>query len=1020
MKRLFFILACVITAIGCAFADAPDLSKVRCTVGEGGNTYLFVLRFGVPERIDNFVYCVKSDNADLTALEALNLVSAADVRMSVQMSATPTVSFDLNGDSHSVFDNTDIKDVELLSVPGKTTAADGVTPVITLSADGLDAAAAPYYFYVPEPDAEGVWLPDAMTVKLSDNGVVIPCFMQVPEGKVNSTTNWQASSSNETYRLDRTIIITPYTLVEDTYNARPTFTGVTGTTYVRYRPQYYGSYGYYESNFMTLIVEAPEIPMTSITMRNSEVTAGLNKSVTLEYDYSPENATYTAVSAKVENAALATYTTTSGLSTKTVKGTTKVTVFARNDENVSVDFTLNCDLLNPVTAVNFGPGTEDGVINIPVRQLIGLRPVIEPEDADIKDVTITLSDNGDSNDNLTCSTYKVNWWDLDNTRVQFYELSGHRPTGDHPAKVHVVSSDGAYEKDFIVNVVESDHTPVEGAYTDGTIILNEEWFGHTNGGLNYITDDNKIVYQAYERENPGMSFGCTSQYGIIWNDKLIVVSKQPDDGGDKLRGGGCVVIADAKTLKRIGGYYNRPAYGEEIGDGRAVAGATPDKIYVSTSNGIFIMDIKDVENPVVTGHLAGGGSDLYSGQVGDIINGGRYVFAVMQNTGILCIDPMTDELVMTIEDSNVQGVTQTSDGTVWYATIEGSHSVFVGIDPETLEETARIAMPDEIGTVACGWGAWRSTAFKGDHTTGNLWFSTGAGGIAGGGTYYYKFNPVTDNPANIEPFFTLAGVKGINGFGEEVEQMNYGTPAFDARNNRLVVMTTRKGAASGQYRDHWLHFVDGDSGEILNTLHLNPYYWFQALPIFPDKYDAVIDVDDITLAADDETKVIDLSECISDPDNIDALIKVSLMEASAPMSARTHSPVLFADDAAHAEVALEGKMLKITPVSVGNHTFTLAAESNGRTVTKPVTVHVDIPTALNTIAGAACNIKSDGRRLILTGYCGHKFTIFDVAGRAVNSFEVDSDTYIFDFGCHEGVYVVASDNGQSEKIIVRK
>lgn len=1020
MKRLFLTLACVITAIGCAFAGAPDLSKVRCTVGEGDNTYLFVLRFGVPERIDNFVYCVKSDNATLTPTEALAVVNAKDERMLVHESETTTISFDLNGDSHTVLDNMDIQSVQLTSVDGNTTAADGITPVLTLSADGLDASAAPYYFYVPEPEEVGVWLPDAMTVKLSDAGVVIPCFMNVPEGKVNSTTNWQASSSNETYRLDRTIIITPYTLVEDTYNARPTFTGATGTTYVRYRPQYYGTYSYYESNFMTLIVEAPEIPMTSITMKNPDVTSGLNKSVALEYDYAPENATYTAVSAKVEDSTLASYSTTSGLTTKTAKGTTKVTVYARNDENVSTDFTLTCDLLNPVTGVNFGPGTEDGVINIPVKQLIGLRPVIVPEDADIKDVTITLSDNGDSNDNMTCSTYKVNWWDLDNTRVQFFELSGHRPTGDNPAKVHVVSADGAYEKDFIVNVVESDRTPVEGAYTDGTIILNEEWFGHTNGGLNYITEKGEIIYQAYERENPGMSFGCTSQYGTIWNDKLIVVSKQPDDGGDKLRGGGCVVIADAKTLKRIGGYYDRPTYEGVSGDGRAVAGATPDKIYVTTSNGIFIMDIKDVENPVVTGHLAGGGSDLYNGQVGDIINAGRYVFAVMQSTGILCLDPLTDELVKTIEDSNAQGVTQTSDGTVWYATIEEGHSVFVGINPETLEETARIAMPDEIGTVACGWGAWRSTAFKGDHTTGNLWFSTGAGGIAGGGTYYYKFNPVTDNPANIEPFFTLAGVKGLNGFGEEVEQMNYGTPAFDARNNRLVVMTTRKSAASGQYRDHWLHFVDGDSGQILNTLHLNPYYWFQALPIFPDKYDAVIDIDDITLAADAETKVIDLSECISDPDNIDALIKVSLQETSEPVSARKHTPAILADDEAHAEVSLEGKMLKITPKSVGNHTFTLAAESNGRTVTKPVNVHVDIPTALKTIGVTECNMACDGRRLTITGYNGHKFTIFDVAGRVVNSFEVDSDTYIFDFGYHEGVYVVTSDNGQSAKVIIRK
>ncbi|MDE6377999.1 MAG: DUF5074 domain-containing protein, partial [Duncaniella sp.] len=731
--------------------------------------------------------------------------------------------------------------------------ADGTTPVLTLSEDGVDASKADYFFYIPEPEAVGVWLPEEMTVKLSDKGVVIPSFVQVPDGKLNSTTNWQASSSNESYKLDRSIIITPYTLVEGPYNACPTFTGATGTTYLRYRPHKYGVYEYYESNYMTLNVEAPEVPVTSITMKQTEVSSGFNKEVKLEYDYLPANATYTAVAATVDDTSLASYTDAAGLKTKTKKGATKVTVYTRNDNTVNAEFTLNCDLENPVTSVNFGPGTEDGVINVYVKQLIGLRPVVLPENADIKDVTITVSDNGTTRDDFTCSTYKVNWWDNDGTRVQFLELSGHRPTGDHPAKVHVESADGAYTKDFIVNVLESDRTPIEGGYTEGTIILNEEWFGHTNGGLNYITPAGEIIYQAYERENPGMSFGCTSQYGAIWNDKLIVVSKQPDDGGDVLRGGGCVVIADAKTMKRVGGYYNRPTFDGVNGDGRAVAGATANKIYVSTSNGIFILDITDVENPEVTGHLAGGsGSDLYTGQVGDIINGGRYVYAVMQETGILCIDPLTDEVVKTIADKSAQGVTQTADGTVWYATIADGHSVFVGIDPETLEETARIDMPAEIGTVACGWGAWRSTAFKGDHTTGNLWFTTGAGSIVGGGTYYYRFNPSTDDPADIQPFFSLAGVKGVNGFGEEVEQMNYGTSIFDPRNNRLIVMTGRKGAASGQYRDHWIHFVDGTSGEITKTFKLNPYYWFQSLPILPDKHDFEFTLDDITLKAGDE------------------------------------------------------------------------------------------------------------------------------------------------------------------------
>ena len=126
-------------------------------------------------------------------------------------------------------------------------------------------------------------------------------------------------------------------------------------------------------------------------------------------------------------------------------------------------------------------------------------------------------------------------------------------------------------------------------------MLNEEWYGHTNGGLNYYTPDFEIVYQAYERENPGMSFGCTSQYGLIYGDKLIVSSKQAVDGGDPLPGGGRLVVADARTLKRLGS-IDELMWGDETrsGDGRALCGAGPGRVYMGTHSGIYIVDIESM------------------------------------------------------------------------------------------------------------------------------------------------------------------------------------------------------------------------------------------------------------------------------------------------------------------------------------------------------------------------------------------------------------------------------------------
>ncbi|MDE6295108.1 MAG: hypothetical protein K2M03_03500, partial [Muribaculaceae bacterium] len=179
MKKFLLMLAGSLLGTAGVMAASPDLAKARYTVGEGSNTYLLVLRFNVPERMDNFVYAVKSDNDDLTALDALNLVSGIDSRLKVDMQdGQPTISIDLNGDSQ--IDKADIQDVKLSDAATTTeVATDGVTKVLTLSQDGDNASASPYYFYIPGPDEDGVWLPEEMTVKLSDNTPVIPCFVQV-------------------------------------------------------------------------------------------------------------------------------------------------------------------------------------------------------------------------------------------------------------------------------------------------------------------------------------------------------------------------------------------------------------------------------------------------------------------------------------------------------------------------------------------------------------------------------------------------------------------------------------------------------------------------------------------------------------------------------------------------------------------------------------------------------------------------------------------------------------------------
>ncbi|MDE5750527.1 MAG: T9SS type A sorting domain-containing protein, partial [Duncaniella sp.] len=99
---------------------------------------------------------------------------------------------------------------------------------------------------------------------------------------------------------------------------------------------------------------------------------------------------------------------------------------------------------------------------------------------------------------------------------------------------------------------------------------------------------------------------------------------------------------------------------------------------------------------------------------------------------------------------------------------------------------------------------------------------------------------------------------------------------------------------------------------------------------------------------------------------------------------------------------------------------TLAAESNGRTVSKSIDVKVsDITSGLTATTAGAKSVTCDGRRVVLDGFSGCLVTIFDTAGHTVMTAEVDTDGYILDFGMHSGVYILGDSTGFASKFIIR-
>ena len=85
-------------------------------------------------------------------------------------------------------------------------------------------------------------------------------------------------------------------------------------------------------------------------------------------------------------------------------------------------------------------------------------------------------------------------------------------------------------------------------YRDGVFIVNEDWYGHQNSTVNWISDDWEWSYRVFQQANEGKELGCTNQYGQIYGGKFYLIAKQEKDPGASVKGGR-ITVADARTMK---------------------------------------------------------------------------------------------------------------------------------------------------------------------------------------------------------------------------------------------------------------------------------------------------------------------------------------------------------------------------------------------------------------------------------------------------------------------------------------
>lgn len=507
-------------------------------------------------------------------------------------------------------------------------------------------------------------------------------------------------------------------------------------------------------------------------------------------------------------------------------------------------------------------------------------------------------------------------------------------------------------------------------YSNGFFIINEDWFGHRNGSVNWVAADGTVYYDVEAVAN-GLDvsasetvLGVTTQFGQIYGDNFFLSSKQ----------GARFVVLDAKTMELQASFDATGA-----GDGRDICAVSTDKVYVGGSNGIIIYNTAD---DTFGNHIEG----LSGNQIGMIVRVGKYVFAVEQKVGIRVVDPEQDKVITTIENSSVQGLTVTKDGYIW-CTLPSSKSL-LRINPISLE-TEIISIDTQIVST---WGAYRPDYVCSSYAENALF-------VAGGSS----FSPKSINKFNIDDKGNLTKDETFNfSIPEEYSSMFfYGSPRVNPTTGDLIITGTM--SYSGPFE---LLYINPQTGEIKKITELassdgSTRYWFPSVPVMSDDAAPVINLDDVSFDSD-ESLVIPVTEFVSDADNLAVL---SVIEASV-------------DDTDIASVTYDGLKLTVTPLSLGNTTLNLTVNSNGKVAEKAVPVTVSMPASVEKKYSDNINAYVKDNVLRIEGaQCGIA-VIYDISGMVEASFDLSENTIYNLDGLQQGAYIVKIETGNS--IITKK
>ena len=456
-----------------------------------------------------------------------------------------------------------------------------------------------------------------------------------------------------------------------------------------------------------------------------------------------------------------------------------------------------------------------------------------------------------------------------------------------------------------------EYLPATVDYTKGAYIVNEDWYGHRNSTVNFLSKDGTFVYDHVE------NLGVTACYGTFFGNRFYAISKQ--DGGY-----GRISVCDANSTRVI-----KQINSIDGNEGRSFCGVDEHKAYVSTSRGIYTLNLDELTVGAAVKNADGGDANL--GECGNMVRLGDYVYATEYGNSLRIIDCNTDRIAATIT-AKVYSITMSKDGQLWVSTDKGISRV----NTET-NKLETISLPKGINVPANSNGAWCPDGLCASMQNNVIYWTSASG-----------WNPTTIFKYDID---NNEFAKVVDLTNDDNKWVMYSTSNLrvDPVTDNLYVSLFKSWGS----QDYAVRIYD-NNGTQLNEYELTKKnYWFPGMFVFPDVEDPIAGkIEAVNVEENKEVKV-DLAKVCSDADNFQAAIVKTVKSV--------------ADNNVATATVKDGKLV-VTGVKAGNTTVTLNFCSNGISTTATVNVKVTQATGITDTQTSAdvheiARFTIDGKRI---------------------------------------------------------